>query len=736
MKSFFSILSCLFIISLHAEVNRDSVQVVFSNEKIRVDGILDELSWKNADSAHRFWQNFPYDTSFSNTNTTVKLLSDKQFLYIGAICYDRMKDKQYVITSLKRDYAYLNNDAFSVHINPFNDLTNGFTFTVNPYGVQMEGLIQGGGSFGIASDWDNKWYSETHRFDGGYIVEMAIPFKTLRFNVGDSFWRVNFSRVDLKTNERSAWKPVPRNLNLSSLVNTGRMFFQKLPVKPKFNAALIPYVIANIDQPNSSIDKFNIKPNVGLDAKIVLTPSLNLDITSNPDFAQVDVDRQVINLTRFSVFFPERRNFFLENSDLFASFGFRIIRPFFSRMIGLERGVNIPIQAGARLSGKIGRDWRVGLMNIQTGDYQFNDSTRSIGQNFTVAAFQRQVFKSSNIAGIFVNKVQLFNPGKFNRVAGLDYNLQSRNGKWLGKAFWHQSFSPEKNMQSFANATWLYYTDKKMSAMWNHEYVNKDYNAEVGFVPRIHYYDMRENKAYRLSYYRLEPEFNYKFFPKSKKINNINPSIYSDIYRNADFTENDALVNPSLTVNFQNSAFAVMSYNYVRTNLMFYTDVLGNGMDTFNKGVYQYGGLDALYQSNRRKTFSYYIYAFKGTFFDGKRENIKLELNYRIQPRFVMGLISNFEFITLPALDSASSDRKRNLTLLAPSFEFSFSRKLFFTTYVQYNSQADNINFYSRLQWRFRPMSDVFAVYSDNYRADWKARNRSFTIKLVMWLNT
>src|SRR5690606_29952146 len=178
---------------------------------------------------------------------------------------------------------------------------------------------------------------------------------------------------------------------------------------------------------------------------------LNLDLTVNPDFAQVDVDRQVINLSRFSIFFPERRNFFLENSDLFSSFGFRIIRPFFSRRIGLSNGTNIPIPFGARLSGKIGRNWRVGLMNISTSGYRFNDSTYEEARNYTVAAFQRRIFSASNIAGIFVNSFDVRNPNKYNHVAGLDYNLQSKNGKWLGKAFWHQSFSPEKNPNSFAN---------------------------------------------------------------------------------------------------------------------------------------------------------------------------------------------------------------------------------------------------------------------------------------------
>lgn len=705
-----------------------------STKAILVDGKLDEADWKNADSAHSFWQNFPYDTSYAETRTVVRMLSDEKYLYIAATCYDSM-DGKYVITSLKRDFLYANSDAFSVYLNPFNDLTNGFCFTVNPYGVQSEGLIQNGGGFGVSNDWDNKWYSESQIFHGGYTVELAIPFKSIRFNRNDSFWQVNFSRNNMKRNENSCWRPVPRNLNVSTLVHTGKIFFERRPHKQNLNAALIPYAIATISQPDSRINDTRIKYNAGLDAKIVLTPSLNLDLTVNPDFAQVEVDRQVINLSRFSIFFPERRQFFLENSDLFANFGFRQIRPFFSRMIGLERGINIPIVYGARLSGKIGRQWRIGAMNIQTGGFLFEDGSRTPARNYSVAAFQRQVFRSSNIAGILVNRFD-YNGGNPNTVAGLDYNLQSRNGKWLGKAFWHQSFGPASENSNFANATWLYYTVKKFSAMWNHEYVHRDYNASTGFVPRIHYYDMRRDTSVRLTYYRFEPEISYRWFPQSGKVNHVAFFLYGDIYRNDDFSENDAFLSQGTTLRLHSGASAGTTLNGFRTRLMYHTDVLGNASDTFYPGIYEYGGAEIFFQSNRRKMFSYYLSAYSGSFFNGSRRTFKTELNYRIQPRVVLGLLSTVDFIALPPENNSESKRSRVLQLIAPSFELSLNRKLFITTYVQYNSQADNININTRLQYRFRPMSDLFIVYSDNYYTSWTARNRGLTLKLIYWLNT
>ncbi len=723
MKPLLFIAHLLLIANCYAQNNyKIKANFLPNKDNILIDGNIDEKVWLQADSIGNFWQNFPYDTSFALTKTKVKILTDEKNLYIAAYCFDKLKGN-YVITSLKRDFSYPKSDAFSIHIDPFNDNANGFAFTVSPYGVQREGLIQGGGTQGVSTDWDNKWQSETKIHPWGYSIEIAIPFKTLRYNFGDSIWHINFSRNDLKRNENSTWKPVPRNMNIATLVNTGILKWQQPPPKQGFNAAIIPYVIGSINQPKSQINEFSQKYNAGLDAKIVVTPSLNLDITTNPDFAQVEVDRQVINLTRFSIFFPERRNFFIENSDLFASFGFRQIRPFFSRQIGLKRGANIPIYYGARLSGKLDANWRIGAMNVTTSD----------SNNFAVAAFQRKIFKSSNIAGIFVNKVQLFNPEKYNRIMGLEYNLQAPNGKWLGKAFWHQSFTNSINNNAFTHATWILYTDKKRFFMWNHEYVDKNYSAQVGFVPRTDYFDMQTGKLNKLSYIRFEPEVGYKFFPNSKLINNINPHLYSDIYRNANWSANDFLLRPSIIVNFQNSAIAQATYNFHQTVLLFQTDVLGNAKDTFKKGSYSYSDFGISFQSNKRKLLSVIASANTGQFYNWQKTSFKTELNYRVQPFLNLGFITSVDYVSLK---NDSVKLNRDLLLIAPSIEISFTKKLFFTTFTQYNSQTDNININSRLQYRFKPMSDLFIVYSDNYFTTWKAKNRGITLKLVYWLNT
>lgn len=229
---------------------------------------------------------------------------------------------------------------------------------------------------------------------------MKIPFKTIRYKYGINNWGINFSRSDQSINEISVWNKVPFNFSVSSLAFTGILVWDTPPKKPGVNISLIPYAIGGINRDNLK-DETRWLYKVGGDAKIAITSSLNLDITGNPDFSQVDVDRQVTNLTRFSLFFPEQGQFFLENSDLFARFGFTKICPFFSRRIGLFNGEKVPIIAGARLSGKINRKVRIGAMNIQTaGSSKLNIEA----QNYSVGALQWQAFGRSSFGLIFVNR--------------------------------------------------------------------------------------------------------------------------------------------------------------------------------------------------------------------------------------------------------------------------------------------------------------------------------------------
>ncbi|MBL4706213.1 MAG: carbohydrate binding family 9 domain-containing protein [Flavobacteriales bacterium] len=724
------ILMLVVVPSMAQEVTKLQLNIKKAAGKIELDGVLDEADWLNAHVAKDFYQNFPADTSFALTKTEVRITFDDQNIYIGAVCFDEL-DGEYIIQSLKRDFSYSISDAFAVYIDPFNDKQNGFSFAVNPLGVQREGLLQDGGGFGVTTSWDNKWFVKVTRHSDKWIVEMAIPFKTIRFSAEQAIWGINFGRNDLKRNESSTWSPVPRNFNVASLSHTGDLIWKTKPNKTGSNVALIPYAIGGVYSDYSTDTSF-YNGNVGLDAKIAITSSLNLDLTVNPDFSQVDVDQQVTNLSRFSLFFPERRNFFIENSDLFSRFGFRQIRPFFSRRIGLNNGTPVPIIAGARLSGKINRDWRIGIMNMQTEGVGEIDLG---GQNYTVAAIQRRVGIRSNIAGIVVNR-QGFN-GKtmdfsdYNRILGLDFNLSSADNKWRGKAFYHHSFTPNTTTNSFAHAVWTMYNSEKIQIHYNHEIVTAGYNAEVGFVPRVSNYNPETDEFEARTYWRFEPSFQYKFYPKSDKINQHGPTFSWSEYLSEDLKTTERESKFSYELKFKNqSRIEVTAYNR-RVLLYFDTDVTFNDNPPIAAGDYEFANVKLEYQSTKLKIFNYELTADYGQYYIGSKFSFKAAISFRKQPWGIFSISFNQNEIYMPeGYENAS------LTLIGPKIELSFTKELFFTTFIQYNTQAENMNINARLQYRFRPMSDLFIVYTDNYLPyNFSIKNRALVVKFVYWLS-
>ncbi|MCK5471342.1 MAG: carbohydrate binding family 9 domain-containing protein, partial [Cyclobacteriaceae bacterium] len=363
---------------------------------IDIDGILNEKDWESADKATNFWQYFPMDTMISNTVSEAKITFDDQFLYVGFKIIDPVPGP-WVTTSLRRDFRGNHNDVISVIFDPFSDRTNGIIFGINPFGVQREGLLSGitGSSraqSGFSLSWDNKWYSEAKTYDGYWTAEMAIPFKTLRYKGGSTAWKANFYRLDSKTAERSTWGNIPRNQNIFSLAFSGDLLFDQPLPNPGANISIIPYVSGLVSRDFIDGSETEYKSNIGGDIKIGVTPSLNLDLTFNPDFSQVEADVQQSNLTRFELFYPEKRQFFLENQDIFASFGASRIRPFFSRRIGIAQDPNTSlfvqnkIHYGARLSGRIDKNWRMGIMNLQTAK---DASITRPGYNYSIIAVQR-----------------------------------------------------------------------------------------------------------------------------------------------------------------------------------------------------------------------------------------------------------------------------------------------------------------------------------------------------------
>ncbi|NND33971.1 MAG: hydrolase, partial [Saprospiraceae bacterium] len=452
--------------------------------------------------------------------------------------------------------------------------------------------------------------------------------------------------------------------------------------------------------------------NAGLDAKVTLSTSLNLDLTINPDFSQVEVDRQVTNLDRFELFFPERRQFFLENSDLFASLGSTSIRPFFSRRIGL----NTPVQAGLRLSGKVGEQWRLGLMNIQTGA---EDDISAA--NYTVAALQKKILGRSNIGAFFVNKSHTGDrdPDHFNRIAGVEFNLASKNSKWVGKAFYHQSFAPGQSGNTSAASTDLTFSTQRWLVSLAQAFVGENYSAETGFVRRG-------------NYYQINPVIGYKFFPSRSEIANHGPRVSMDMFYNLNGDLTDRKFSVDYLVQWlDRSSFSIgAGQDFVRLLAPF--DPTNTGATPLGEGeTYTWQNINLIYSSNARKLFNYSVAALYGGYFNGDRFGIEGECNFRVQPYGSLGLISAFNRLLLP-----EPYGNFNLFLLGPKLDITFTDKLFLTTFVQYNSQIENLNVNIRFQWRYAPVSDLFIVYTGNSgTTDFLAKNRALVLKMSYYFN-
>ena len=572
-------------------------------------------------------------------------------------------------------------------------------------------------------NWDNKWISAVENYDDKWIFEAAIPFKTIRYKKGIKEWGVNFSRLDITAAEKSAWAPVPRQFPTASLAYTGELTWDQPPPPTGLNFSLIPYALGGVSKNYDAKTEPVYKKEIGADAKIALTSSLNLDLTVNPDYSQVEVDKQVTNLDRYELFFPEKRQFFLENNDLFGNFGFANIRPFFSRRIGLS----VPISFGARLSGNIDKNWRIGVMDMQT---KSQDSIGLPAQNFSVVAVQRKIFARSNIRLLFVNKQSLnYEPGKdstkeqyslYNRNIGAEYNLASSNNLWTGKVMFLKSFSPGVSDNTFTHAANLQYNNRHWLLLWQHQYVGKNYTAEVGYVPRTNYIN-------------LNPTAAYLFFPKRGIVLSHGPKYVGTFYYNTSFKKTDYENILLYIFNLRDqSIFDVWVGNdWVQLQQPF--DPTNSNKDSLAAGtVHRWKAFGVEFFSKPQKLFTYNISTrFGGYYAEGNRYNVNVDLGYRIQPYAGITLSTAYNDIQLP-----QPWGRTIFWLIGPRIDVTFTNKLFLTTFIQYNDQQKNINLNARLQWRYRPASDLFLVYTDNYYSyPLFVRNRAFVLKFTYWWN-
>ena len=700
------------------------------NKNIVPDGVLDEPIWETANSANNFWEYFPLDSIQARQQTDIKMLYDDKNLYIGITVYALGKD--YAIQSLKRDYRAGNSDNITLLFDTFSDATNAFLFGINPYGVRREGLVSGGGQDfrNFTTTWDVKWKGDSKIYSTWYTSEMVIPLTSFKFKEGETKWRLNSYRFDSQSNEISTWMNIPQNQSMAGLTFMGDMVFEKPLGKSKTPLALIPYVNGSILK-DFEEDNTTNKLSVGGDAKISIGNSMNLDITVNPDFSQVEVDDQVTNLTRFEVSLPEKRQFFIDNNDLFGSFGdSRDANPFFSRRIGIatdtaDNTIENKIIGGVRLSGKLTKDLRLGFLNLQTASDEENEIASNNNMMF---ALQQKVFARSNIGVFFINRQSikdydfLLPEDKYNRVLGLDYNLISQDNLWNGKFFFQKSFQPESKGKDLATGARLEYNSRNYNISGKLVYVGEDFRSDLGFVRRT---DILKTFS----------QFERVFWPKNSFIQNhafqfLPIGIWSP---SMDFKITDYDLRGQWEARFKDQSRFSAEFSNKYTFLIDDfdpTDTDGGIPLPGNQGYY-YNSVKAEYNSDRRKIFSYSAEPSIGRFFNGDRFSVQGGMTFRFQPKVFLSMIMRYDKIELP--DPYPS---ADIWLISPKIEVTFSKSVFWSTLIQYSNQRDNFGINSRLQWRFAPLSDLFLVYNDNYFVDGFApKTRSINLKITYWLN-
>jgi len=713
MKNLLLLLLLVGILSVSAQES----SIKYIDTKIEVDGEFTETVWEQLTEYTGFYNYAPTDVGLAENQTAVKLFHNGEYLYVSLIYNDTTTKTQ--VNTLKRNVPIGLSDGFAMVLDTQNQEQNAYYFSVNSYSTQIDGIVERkNDGFDFSTSWNTIWKAKAFLNGKQKQYEIAIPLKALNYNANNPTFGVQFYVRDIKINSWTILKDVKRNYRLFDLRFTEKFSVENLPKITNSRFTVTPSVTTNYQEDVvNNTDETTFKPS--LDAQYSLTSSLKLDATINPDFSQIDVDQQVTNLSRFSIFFPERRNFFLENSDLFSNLGVDGVNPFYSRRVG----ANSDIQFGLKLSGNVSAKTRIGVLNVQT-----DNEGEVASQNFSALVVEQQISKNFSTTGYFINR-QETDAFKFvddyNRVTGLNLNYKSDNNKWIGLANYGKSFSDAVSGDNSFYNLGVWYNKRGLS--WNAgiKTVGKNFITDVGFTPRLSNYDAINDVVVREGYTQTTVGIEYeKFYDESKLLNSIRLINYGN---NNYFDEKGSLTQSSHFYNsaifFKNLSAVYFVYEYDYVDLKYGFDPLGNG-NAIQPDIYNFGILKVGYNSANNQKFRYRVSAQKGNYYNGKRTSAGLYLNYQMLPFTNLQLNYDVNAIDLNVLG------KETFHLTRFTGEIFFNNRLSWTTYLQYNTQSDNFNINSRLQWEYKPLSYVYLVVSDNYNQDIVRQNWGVAFKM------
>lgn len=666
------------------------MSAVFTAQPPILDGRLDEPGWETAEAASGFTQSEPLEGQPLTEDTVVRVMFDRHNLYIGAYAYDS-DPARIIVNELKRDFDSQESDAFGVVLDVLHNARSSFSFFTNPGSAKRDAQSLEDGRY-TNVHWDGVWHVTSAVHADGWVAEIAIPFKTLGLRSQSiQSMGINFKRRIRRKNEEGYWSPVPRRFTINYVSLAGTLTGLG---NVSGGAALRLKPFVTVDMRSAEAPPAD-KAKLGVDARYRVSAGLALDLTYNTDFSHVEADTQQINLTRFSLFFPEKREFFLENADIF---GFGDVpgerspstrgedtQLFYTRRIGLSgSGEPLPLRGGARLSGRAG-PWSLGLLSI----YQ-NDARDVPGNLFTVARVRRDLFARSDVGAIFVSR-DGDRTGDFNRSYGVDVNLRAGQN-WTANGFWAVTTGPDLRQDN---------DQKKLSSRWDDGFfdaqmifadIGPNFRPEVGFVPRT---DVR-------SYYwktGIRPR------PAGGLVREWHPHLNVKLVTDRGNQTLTRDQHYALEVSFRDGSRVEISHNPQFERLLEPFD-LRRGV-TIAPGDYPFSEFRLAYNSDRSQLLSASVDLTRGGFYDGDRTSASIGATVLVKPHLNASL--SYQRNTV---DLLAGRVRADLFILRGLY--SLNPHLYLDALVQYDTDTKRVLTTARFNFTYRPLSDFSIVVNEN----------------------
>ena len=686
--------------------SRPVASAVQVTEAPTVDGVLDEAMWQRATPLAGFVQADPFEGQPGSERTEVRILYDDEAIYVGVVCFDR--DPSLIVTTdTRRDAGLGDMDSFQMIFDTFHDRQNGFVFGTNAAGIQYDAQVRDQG--GQSASWDGSWEVRTKTSETQWTAEFRIPLRTLRYGPAPQTWGVNFFRNIQRTRERTYWSPLERTYELGRLSSAGEL--RGLGLKTPRNFKVLPYAVSSANRNFTPGAETDLAGDIGFDAKFGITPSVNLDATYNTDFAQVEVDTQQINLTRFNLRFPEKRPFFLENSGLFSVGKGNELDLFFSRRIGLdENGLIVPIEGGGRLTGKVG-GFNVGALNMQTSEVGVRP-----GNNFSTLRVSREMPNRSGVGAMFVNRSATGNMAgvnNWNRTFGADARLG------LGEHTTVSGFAARTQTPGLTGRDYAYnvdteYDDSRHLMRVEYGQTGEDFNPEVGFL---------ENEdGYRRFHFRFHETMRQDKI-RSWGFREFQPHVQWTKYSYLDGGLNQAELHADNHWDWENGnridTAINGSWEGFREPFQIYPGVV--------VPVGDHGGLRYRMTANtdRRKWYFARLQWDVGRFLTGNQNSPTLQVVLRNQGRLTVDTNWAYRAIDLP--QGAFHTNLGNMRVT-----YNFTPSVFVQSLLQYNDRTDRWSTNLRFHFLETAGTGLFVVYNDTESLDGMGPiNRAFIVKYV-----